>query len=660
MSPILNPTSPAPSLTPKSLLRRSTLVRKREETGEDEPPSSPGKRARVTFDSDVEIRTVDDLEKPPEIIYDEVRRAMKRRLQGESDDAGYNKLKEVYAHDKDGQVAFNPKTMMIYASAILANISAFRPSDSDLVHPMIQSDWLGGSEDYFFLFMRLLANLVSLQGVFLGDVMRMLVDNLTIAPPTNGRIPKQPEVKRSVLFGRAHKAILHILQVVPSASRMLSVAIVHGFPHETDSRRAHVIYVQNLLQLIEYTPELRGEILTLVTERLVKIDVQIQNDLEDLAEEIGEGLVDKIPQIRPDLLDELEDSDFSDEDEETDEDDEDPNAPRTRNITKDVEKIDAMLDILFSHYNQAFTKSSMSHQIITLNLMLSQFVTVILPTHRSRHTQFLLFHFSQQSAEHIDAFVGACAQITFDKSQPAIMRQSSAAYLASFVARGTHVSTRVVREVFEYIASELERLRGAYEPTCHGPDLRRYSSFYVLVQAMLYIFCFRWQDLKANLECDFEDDGIDALDQEHHWLSGVKETLSLNIFSPLNPLKLCSPAIVSEWARVANHLGIIYVYHLLETNKRVRVQQYTYNAYGQINRATALSARGNHENQHLDEYFPFDPYHLPKSKRWIEGDYREWQGVRGLRDEETNDSSEEEAEEEEANGTETDVTDQSF
>jgi RNA polymerase I-specific transcription initiation factor RRN3 len=32
----------------------------------------------------------------------------------------------------------------------------------------------------------------------------------------------------------------------------------------------------------------------------------------------------------------------------------------------------------------------------------------------------------------------------------------------------------------------------------------------------------------------------------------------------------------------------------------------------------------------LDPYFPFDPYQLPVSKRWIENDYLEWQSVQGL------------------------------
>ena len=469
-------------------------------------------------------------------------------------------------------------------------------------------------------------------------------------------------VTRLTIYARAHRALRYLLELIPSAGRILSSAITTAFPHQTDSRRSHVVYIQNLLKLVEYSPQLRGEVLALITERLVKLDVQVQVDLEDLAEDVGEGLVDQIPPARPDLMDDIEESDISDDEEDLDEDEgeDDEEAQRAKDITKNVEKMDAILDILFSHYEQSFANPAVEEQVGSLNILLSQFVTTILPTHRSRHTQFLLFHFAQQSPEYIDTFVGTCVQITFDKGQPATVRQASAAYLASFVARGMHVPSSIVRDVFDYIGGELARLRREHEPGCRGPDMRRYSSFYVLVQALLYIFCFRWRDLESASDDDYEDEDLNApYAQEHQWKPGVKEALSQNVFSKLNPLKVCSTAIVTEFARIAHHLRIVYVYHLLETNKRVRVLQSAGTGYGQPNRETALSAKRDESYQHLDAYFPFDPYHLPKSKRWMEGDYREWSGIPGLDDEQASESDsddEDGAESEVEEGTETDET----
>lgn len=416
-----------------------------------------------------------------------------------------------------------------------------------------------------------------------------------------------------------------------------------------DSKRAHATYVQNMLKIIGYAPELRAEILALITERLVKIDVQVQVDLEDLAEDVGEGRVKGIRQLSKGFGEVLDDSESSD-DESVLSDGGHEEAQRTKEITRNVEKMDIILDLLFTYYTQMFSETSTDARLGALDILLSQFVAIILPTHRSRHTQFLLFHFSQISASFTDTFIGTCVQTAFDKVQPAILRQAAAAYLASFVARGIHVPSNIVRDVFSYIGAELERLRTIHEPTCRGPDLRRYSAYYSLVQALLYIFCFRWRDLQYGSEnssddSDFEDENEDlpaiyAAEREYRWRSGVKDILYTNIFCKLNPLKICSPAIVTEFARISNHLGVVFVIHLLESNKRVRPSQFTSSvasqssAYNQPERETALSARKDNESlQLLDGFFPFDPYHLPISKRWIVNDYREWTGVPGLDEE---------------------------
>ena len=186
-STIQPPGAPIAPTTPKSLLRRSTLVRKREDD-EDAPPSSPGKKAKVTFDSDVEVRVVSDWEKAPQFIQEEVRRAFAKRALG--DNSGYDRLKDVYSKKQSNEEELSPFTIKNYTTSLLANVSALHKSNSDLVHAVLSSDWLGRTEDYVTLFVRLLANLSSAQGVFLGDVVRMLVSNLTAG---TARSPLRPQ-----------------------------------------------------------------------------------------------------------------------------------------------------------------------------------------------------------------------------------------------------------------------------------------------------------------------------------------------------------------------------------------------------------------------------------------------------------------------------------
>ncbi|KAL8670771.1 MAG: hypothetical protein Q9168_004713 [Polycauliona sp. 1 TL-2023] len=638
--------------------RKSTLSRKREDD-DYLLPSSPSKRSKVSFDSDVEVRLVEEWEKSPTVIQESVRRALLKRAAGDS--TGYEHVKAIYMPVEASTEETSPATLRNYTFALLNNVSLLNKDCSNLVHAMLGSDWLGRSEEYVHLFTQFLANLVSAQTLYLPDVLRMLVENITAAPPSQTQSEDVVDVPRSRIYQRAHKIIQYLLQIIPSACRILVTIVTNTFPHQSDSRRAHVIFTHNLLRITEYAPVLRADILTLITERLIKIDLQVQEDLEDLAEEVEEGVVQHVPRVRSDInsiLDESHDSDDDDDDDESETDDEmDEDTLRTQTITKNVEKMDCILDMLFTYYDQMMSTPSSSSQVDPVEILFSQFQTVILPTHRSRHTQFLLFHFVQQCPAHIDVFVGMCAQTSFDKKRPAMVRQAAAAYLASFVARGTHVSSEIVREVWDYISTELRKQVREWEPGCRGPDLQRYSTYYTLVQALLYIFCFRWRDFVSGPDEDYEEDGLPSIyGEERHWRAGVKETLQLNIFSRLNPLKACSPGIVTEFARIAHHLHVIYVYHLLETNKRIRLSNRVSN-YSQLNRETALSAKRQDENQHLDEYFPFDPYHLPRSKRWIEGDYREWAGIPGLDDEKAaeSDSVDEELEDsdvEEGTGTE--------
>ncbi len=274
------------------------------------------------------------------------------------------------------------------------------------------------------------------------------------------------------------------------------------------------------------------------------------------------------------------------------------------------------------------------------NVLLTHFATIILPTYRSRHTQFLLFHFAQTSPWLIDRFAGTCVHFAFDQGRPAILKQSCAAYLASFVARGAHVPASVVKDTFRLIGAQLDAIRADHESSCVGPDIRRFGTFYAMVQALLYIFCFRWRDLVASSE-EFELDGDLSVEdgKDLVWSPEIKETLTRSIYSKFNPIKVCSQGIVHEFARIANHLHFIYVFPLLETNKRLRLTaasastpNTSSSTYNQPARETALTARKDESLHQLDAYFPFDPYNLPISKRWVHGDYVEWRAIPGLDD----------------------------
>jgi RNA polymerase I-specific transcription initiation factor RRN3 len=459
---------------------------------------------------------------------------------------------------------------------------------------------------------------------------------------SSGRLPGCPDVSREQLFSRVHAALKYLLRLIPSASSTLSPIINSKFPQSDDTKKAHLVYIENLIRLYEYAPELKSDIFALITDRLVKIDVQTQVDLDELDDENTAKIVQAISLDPSSREVEAEDED-SDADSVTSDESLDEDAQRIKELHSNVEKMDAILDLLFTIYTPYFTDPHSVEAAAMFDTLLGHFANIVLPTYRSRHTQFLLFHFAQTSENLVDQFAGTCVQLAFQTSRPAVLRQSSAAYLASFVSRGAHVPRHVVLTVFELIGNNLEQIRLENELTCRGPDLQRYGTFYAMTQALLYIFCFRWRDLLAS-EDMLEDDDPAFIKPDLDWAPGIKDTL--------HRVKICSPSIVAEFAKIARHLGFLYIYPLLETNKRVRLSQF---ASGHGNGALRDAGNGgNNESWHqLDGYFPFDPYQLPISKRWVETDYLDWRPVPGLDPED----DEDESEGEEVGGEEVDLED---
>lgn len=176
MSTILRTAGSLPAAT-KSVIRRPTLVRKH---GEIEDGSSPVsiKRAKVTFDDHVEVKDLQQWEKAPELIQEEVRRALQMRAIG--DDTGYDAIKSIYGSGAKEEAECSPKTLKNYTSALLSNVATLNKTCSSLIYAVLRSEWLLQADDYVTLYVRFLANLVSAQGTFLPDVLDMLVKKTTI------------------------------------------------------------------------------------------------------------------------------------------------------------------------------------------------------------------------------------------------------------------------------------------------------------------------------------------------------------------------------------------------------------------------------------------------------------------------------------------------
>ncbi|KAI0890412.1 RNA polymerase I-specific transcription initiation factor RRN3 [Annulohypoxylon maeteangense] len=649
----------------KPILKSSSTLLGTRRTSDDagldddtmDSPQSPRKRQRVEFDlNNIEIHEIGA--RSVEEIKQEIKKALERHDQG--DDEDYDLLKDTlsgkqtssYDDDEDDDVdptlpAKRRQELKVY----LVSLASFSPrlgrSCDGIVKSVLQCQWLGQDEQFAKIYVQFLAALVSAQGARLTQVLSSIIERFTDSRPSDWAIPNYPTVSRDVAMERLHVAIRYLLQLFPSTKPVLEHLISSKYPFHDESKRMHIAYVDNLLKLRSYCPDLRAEIMDLVVSRLVQIDVEMQMNLDDMDDRLAAMVAMALKSSRENGNQDEEDSDESDAESVDSDESEENEYTRVKTAKENIEKMDSILDTLFELYTPNFADPDSDEASEVFEDLLSEFSNIILPTIKSRHTQFLIFHFGQKSERLIDAFCGTCINIAFESQRPLILQQAASAYLASFVARGVHVPGHIVVKIFEVLGYHLDQMRAVYETSCRGPDVRRYAPFYALMQALIYIYCFRWQDLIKSVPDEVDkDDPSTYLDQEIEWEPEIKDIMRRNIYSKLNPLKVCSPVIVEQFAKLAHRFRFMYVYPLIESNKRVRLSQFASGAYSSGGALRDMSFDMNDESwQQLGSFFPFDPYQLPVSKRWVEQDYIPWRTIPGLNQDERDEDSDDEQEE---------------
>jgi RNA polymerase I-specific transcription initiation factor RRN3 len=210
-------------------------------------------------------------------------------------------------------------------------------------------------------------------------------------------------------------------------------------------------------------------------------------------------------------------------------------------LRETITTLDALMTTLFDFLDTIFKPSPPSSEAIDLfDSLMSTFLSRILPTYHSRHAQFLIFTTSQSADSFLDTFLGILIERSLDSSLPTIDRQASSAYLASFVARAKCLSRESVQSVVEMLCAFLQRVNDEMPITSTGKFIpggttgnRGLEGVYAVYQAVLYIYCFRWRELRD----------VDEETGEQIWHSDLP-IIERMAWSPLNPLAVCLPRVM--------------------------------------------------------------------------------------------------------------------
>uniref|UniRef100_A0A673W2W9 RRN3 homolog, RNA polymerase I transcription factor n=1 Tax=Salmo trutta TaxID=8032 RepID=A0A673W2W9_SALTR len=467
-----------------------------------------------------------------------------------------------------------------------------------LIYLVLRLPWLGRSPAVVEEYLAFLSNLVSAQTVYLRACLKMVVSNFTPSEFLSVCVDILiTQYDLPINFDQCHQALQLIARYVPSTSRFLMPILTENFPFVQKSSRTLECYVHNLLRVAVYIPSLQRHVLELIISRMLKLDVSAsRGEIEEVENAVQQQ----------EMKGEQEEEGLFDMDEDVCSV---KSSPAGTNVMVHpvAERLDTLMVVLLAFIKDMCHVNGCLDVEQTKDLykdLVCVFDKLILPTHASCHVQYALFYLCSFRLALAEAFLEHLWRLLQSPSHPAVLRQSAAGYMGSFLARANFLPVATVCACLDllvpwlhlYIDSQDSGSRAYCDIMLHGP-------FYNACQAVFYTLIFRHRSI---LEGDMKK-GL-------AYLQGLN--LERIVMCQLNPLKVCLPAVTNMFAAITRKYQLVFCYTIIERNSR-HVLPVVRSSVG----GDCVSTNTNP----LDSFFPFDPYVLKRSSKLIEPLYQVWE-----------------------------------
>jgi RNA polymerase I-specific transcription initiation factor RRN3 len=435
-------------------------------------------------------------------------------------------------------------------------------------------------------------------GVFKGvsDVVRTVVtsDNQFCAPVMKVLISLLIPSSRDASFvaplsvRRVHGLISAVLSAVPTAVAIFIASLRGSWPHKSLPILIRATAVCQALISCTYVPAAFEMVMYLVFDSIVQLDAEC--NYEDSTSD----------QLRPDdaseLVFEMDEASSKDQD--------------------SVEKLDLLMASILNFLCFAYDSSTAGllsdpnpgSRIFhwdgcicgdvpcccsgvppatdlesMFNSIMKAFQSCVLPTHRSRYAQYIIFYAAIRDRSHCEAFLSRLIHTALDASVPSTVRVSASCYIGSFLARSTWMDVRTtcaaLKVLSDWAILYIEPFKAASE---HHLDATLHLPFHGVIQALVYTLCYI---ITHNGVCQFAASEL--------------QIMSI-IRSPLQPLQVIFRPIVKEFGRLACAASLIEPSDLL------------------------IACQAPVHPSFSDSHFPFEPYTLPATLHFFEANFRCW------------------------------------
>ncbi|CAI8500131.1 unnamed protein product [Hanseniaspora opuntiae] len=383
------------------------------------------------------------------------------------------------------------------------------------------NDWfLHPEEDFANNYMKFIKLLCSGQPKYISKILETFILQLS-------------DNNISVTREYHHQLFAYLVNGFPTIVSEFLNLLVRAFPNKNDTQARNINYIENLLEIMKYCKESRYSLMALIVEKMISIDVELQNEIDEMDSDNDDSSSDMSGEDSENDSGSEEESDSDDEyesgDEKLDSDDEvlsdredeengmylsssmdkqskaddlsDEAIPEgeeeygveeSNNIQELSVKLDLMLAKVsgFLRANLTTEKLESGEGIEIYTNLKSIFKSHILPTYYTKSTQYLIFHASQEQEELMDSFLVGLLDVSFSKTESIESRVKALQFLSSFIARAKKMTKSQILFVCTYLVTWLSRYVVEREVEIEGMagTMERFEHFYATFQALCYIF----------------------------------------------------------------------------------------------------------------------------------------------------------------------------
>ncbi|KAL6254420.1 hypothetical protein P5V15_014468 [Pogonomyrmex californicus] len=514
--------------------------------------------------------------KQPSKVYFKLPKDVKNILCNYMKDNGIKDYEKLIYSLKEG--AIKDSDLTEFLTETRQCISLLDVRYESFVQALLQIEWTNRLPEVISTYKLFVQDLVCMQTLHINIVIKRLVELFKPVKDNNieheaGQL-KSEDLER---LNHIHDILHKILEVVPMSSKVLLQSLVSQFPYIVHGTYTHEVYIYALLQILNYAPQLRSDILVFIINRLMMLDVNVPREEASKNEE--DNVLDDYTSYNNGTAD---NDNLTTVNNDTDK----------RKIIHSAERtMDTCME-LFLKYMHEFCFINNVPQIDNLRTLyfdiICAFEAVILPTHASQYVQYIMFYICSFRPVITETFTNWLWRKVIDPNVAQVLRQTSVCYLSSLYSTASFISpgsvkimmTNLLLWIHKYITSEENSEYVDDDPEPH-------ALFYSVCQAFFRLFVARFKHF------------VDSK-------SGILFLQNLNISTiitcKLNPLKMCDAKIIHDFADITSTYQLAYCYTVIENNERNQLP-----VFGMKTHMPVL----------VPNYFPFESYTLEHSGRRI-------------------------------------------